>query len=284
MIDPAVKMESTTKAKMAKFKKCNEWLETHSSQRRYMFQLRKCKNARVTVQHRLEGIEMLEQNNITNSVLLDLIQLYAERCSDVWEIMNLKKDDITDQNLNALAEKLPEAEPCDTCSLPRLPLIVFMKLHWVPDPPPRGDDNSKFLHFEDFTEKKQKKYFDQRMLKISTRIINPYWWRKKQGKLFRAKIAWNRGEFMETRSYGKSRKMWHRDTETIFYRCGVPLFAEDHSLSGKVVTRCMLKCNDPVELLYFSTKKFPSCWWCCGRNVLRIIRSPETISEYLSVM
>ena len=63
-----------------------------------MFQLKKCKNARVTVQHRLEGIEMLEQNDITNSVLLDLIQLYAERCSEVWEIMNLKKDDITDEN------------------------------------------------------------------------------------------------------------------------------------------------------------------------------------------
>ena len=33
MIDPAVEMESTTKAKMAKFKKYNEWLKTHSRQR-----------------------------------------------------------------------------------------------------------------------------------------------------------------------------------------------------------------------------------------------------------
>ena len=35
---------------------------------------------------------------------------------NVWEITNLKKDDITYENLNALAEKLQEGEPCDSCS------------------------------------------------------------------------------------------------------------------------------------------------------------------------
>ena len=179
--------------------------------------------------------------------------------------MNLKKDDITDENLNALAGKLQEAEPCDTCRPPRLPLVEFMKLHWVPHPTPRDDDNSKFLHFEDLYGKEREEIFRPTYVENLDEDNKSLLVKEKAREVISCK------DCLRPRVIYGDKKLWKieehmisRHTETIFYRCGVPLFAEDQPLSGKVVTRCMLKCSDPVELLYFSSKKFPSCCYWCG--------------------
>ena len=151
---------------------------------------------------------------------------------------------------------MQEAGPCDTCCPPRLPVVEFMKLHWVPDPTPRGDDNSKFLHFEDLYGKETEEIFRPTMSNISRRINKSLLAREKARGVISCK------DCLKPRVIYGDKKLWKieenvisRHTETIFYRCGVPIFAEDHPLSEKVVTRCMLKCSDPVELLYFSTKK-----------------------------
>ena len=52
--------------------------------------------------------------------------------------------------------------------------------------------------------------------------------------------------------------------ESIHYYCSSPLFDESHLLHDVFVVRRMLKCEDPLELAYFSSKIFADACYYCG--------------------
>ena len=58
--------------------------------------------------------------------------------------------EINDDSLQGIVDRIHESsDQCKTCEAPRLPLDVFLKLNWLPDPTPRADDESKFMSFDE---------------------------------------------------------------------------------------------------------------------------------------
>ena len=52
-------------------------------------------------------------------------------------------------------------------------------------------------------------------------------------------------------------------TDALQYSCGAPLIPEDLELSGVFVVRQDVSCADPVDKLYYSSRKFEEiCCWC----------------------
>ena len=52
-------------------------------------------------------------------------------------------------------------------------------------------------------------------------------------------------------------------TDALQYSCGAPLIPEDHELSGVFVVRQDVSCDDPVDKLYYSCRKFEEIsTWC----------------------
>ena len=74
------------------------------------------------------------------------------------------------------------------------------------------------------------------------------------------------------------------DEQTIF-TCGGPLTMDGHQLHGQLVTRCSLRCSDPIEFAYFEkSKRYPKCCSLCGDADCELIVDPERKRLYRDVL
>ena len=67
------------------------------------------------------------------------------------------------------------------------------------------------------------------------------------------------------------------------YYCGSPLFSSDHEMHGKVFVKLFLRCADPVELSYYSSKlNFHGvCSYCATVDACR---PQESLEKYFTVL
>ena len=153
VIDDDLLMNETTKQMVGKRPKFLHWMEKHSRERRYIFQLMKCNNSPINISLRLEAIDLISRapniNADIHSCLEEAVHFQAITCQNLWDLVTAAQNGKQKEDIKNIIDAFDNSSVCKTCKPPRLNLEEFMKLHWVPDPMPRADDKSKYLHFED---------------------------------------------------------------------------------------------------------------------------------------
>ena len=72
--------------------------------------------------------------------------------------------------------------------------------------------------------------------------------------------------------------------EIIHYFCGSPLFEDEHRLHSTLVVRQMWKCDDPLEMSFFSSAMFcPACYYC-GLDESLVNAPDELKSQYHTLL
>ena len=154
--------------------------------------------------------------------------------------------------------------PCSWCTPPRLPLLEFLNLCWVPDPMPKADEPEKFQHFENLYGTDTYKLFrpsymdnldeDSKALFVKERA---------QAQMQCVSCSKPRVVYAEKKVWNAKKQIVEGQMENLHYICGSVLFEDGHRLHEKIVLWQMVKCSSNIEVQYYSSKIFlPVCYYC----------------------
>ena len=117
--------------KLLKKEKLQAWYKEHCRIRQYSFPVKKCLAAPPSDQHR----EEVKNAIYTNGSLADhskvLLQRAIEQAPSIEGLLKLKDADGVNVDFIREVIRMPV---CKTCRPPRLPLLEFRQLTWLPDP------------------------------------------------------------------------------------------------------------------------------------------------------
>ena len=134
-VDDTIKVSDTTKKELEKRKAYSAFMSSHTRQRQYMFQYKKCDNALASPELKREASILIEESDAPDPVKEKLLETVdeAKTWKGLWNLVeNSRVKDMT--VVEKTCVEVTEMKPCEICLPPRLPLKIFAALRWVPDP------------------------------------------------------------------------------------------------------------------------------------------------------
>lgn len=170
---------------------------------------------------------------------------------------------------------------CKTCCPPRLPLLEFRQLTWLPDPQFMDAAKEHYKAFDDI--------FGQDTVEVDRPVAKTQ--ENKSGKAYFTKEKV--GDTVECESCGKwrcvyaptkppraSKDQFHQAVDTLMYTCGAPILPEGHPVAEIFIVCQDISCSDPVEKQYYSCKNFDQICCRCGSTEPDVLVNEEMKCQY----
>lgn len=170
---------------------------------------------------------------------------------------------------------------CKTCCPPRLPLLEFRQLTWLPDPQFTDAAKEHYKAFDDI--------FGQDTVEVDRPGAKTQ--ENKSGKAYFTKEKV--GDAVECVSCGKwrwvyaptkppraSKDQFHQAVDTLMYTCGAPILPEGHPVAEIFIVCQDISCSDPVEKQYNSCKNFDLICCRCGSTEPDALVNEEMKCQY----
>ena len=240
-IDESIKVDETQKAILLKKEKLQVWYKEHCRIRQYSFQVKKCLAAPPSDQHR----EEVKNAVYTNGSLTDhskvLLQRAIEQAPSVEGLLKLKDADGVNVDFIREVIRMPV---CKTCRPPRLPLLEFRQLTWLPDPQFTDAAKEHYKAFDDIfgqdtvevdrpgaktqENKSGKAYFTKEKVRDAVECVSCGKWRC---------------VYAPTKPPRASTDQFHQAVDTLMYTCGAPILPEGHPVAEIFIVRqaCCLR-------------------------------------------
>ena len=177
------------------------------------------------------------------------------------------------------------------CKPPRLPASQFESLSWLPDP---AEDETNPWHYKQYCDVKGTATTDGHRPSLQKQAGSAE--AEKQGcttAMFtaqRVRGVVDCGECAKPRCIFSKNALAPLELTELFsavhdtdYTCGSPLLPDNHPLAGKVFVRTTLRCQDTVELAYYSSKlNLPGiCCYCTNESASR---PQEFLAQFFTVL
>ena len=218
----------------------------------------------------------------TNGSLADhskvLLQLAIEQAPSIEGLLKLKDADGVNVDFIREVIRMPV---CKTCRPPRLPLLEFRQLTWLPDPQFTDAAKEHYKAFDDI--------FGQDTVEVDRPGAKTQ--ENKSGKAYFTKEKV--GDAVECESCGKwrcvyaptkppraSKDQFHQAVDTLMYTCGALILPEGHPVAEIFIVCQDISCSDPVEKQYYSCKNFDLICCRCGSTEPDALVNKEMKCQY----
>ena len=220
---------------------------------------------------------------LSDEIVEELVEITSlcKTCADLFKIIEFVDTDYDLHSISKLRTTIVESSEvqCKICKAPRLSLLQFKDLSWVPDPTPDEKNPGKFQKFGDLYGKDTAETFrpsyvenlDEGNKKLLVK-------EKVQGKIFCTNCSRPRVVYGDKKTFKNHNNIITSQIETLLFICGMSVFPSGHSLESSVVSRKMVNCESPIEIQYYSSKIFPDvCYWCGKANEFATV--PEDLKK-----
>ena len=170
---------------------------------------------------------------------------------------------------------------CKTCRPPRLPLLEFRQLTWLPDPQFMDAAKEHYKAFDDIfgqdtvevdrpvaktqENKSGKAYFTKEKVRYAVECVSCGKWRC---------------VYAPTKPPRASTDQFHQAVDTLMYTCGAPILPEGHPVAEIFIVRRDISCSDPVEKQYYSCNNFDLICCRCGSTEPDALVNEEMKRQY----
>lgn len=264
-IDESIKVDETQRANLLKRDKLQTWYKEHCRTRQYSFQVKKCTAAPPSERHREEIKNAVGTCESMSDHSKALLKQGIEQAPSIEGLLKLS-DAIDERSFNVdIIREVMRMSTCKTCHPPRLPLLEFRKLTWLPDPQFTDASKQHYKPFDDIYGEDTVEVHRPGAANQENKTAKPYFTKEKVRDAVECVSCgkW-RCVYSPTKPSRTTTNEFSQAVDSLMYSCGAPILPEEHPLASVFLVREAMSCNDPVERQYYSCNKFDLICCKCG--------------------